>query len=1003
MLQNAGRLIALVAILLAISVLLLVLPQPPLRMGLDLAGGTRLLYQLPLDQARHDGLLSAQETDAQVMEEQIQIIRERIDPQGVLDPIIRSVGRDRIEISLPKTIESRQAAGSAPLAEPMTAETMRVTLQGDAAALAGFPGGGGVIAIAGERVRYAQRTQNVLELETRGFDRSTPSAHEAGTVVTLVSDDAIKNAIENLGDLRFLAVASATDFTTKGSDQQSAHERMLAWFAKPENAGLPIDTYNRLSFEAGGPPQGILWYPVRAVEGEAERPVPERALALSAPEKDEWVFTGSDLARVFRTSDDNGFPAVGFEMSEGAKGTFGDFTEAHLKEQMAIVLNGEVLSAPVIEQALRGSSIIRGRYTDREVTEMVTVLRSGSLKIKPVLEAEERVGATLGEDYVRRGMLGGLVALALTMAYMILYYRRLGVFAAIALVCNLIMLMGAMVALQATLTLPGIAGIVLTVGMAFDANILIFDRLREEAEKGHKTIQAAKEGFQNALSAIVDGNVTTLITALILYNIGSGPIRGYAVTLSVGILTSLFSALVVTRILVHLALQRGVREFKMARWLADARFQFVRHGKKAVAGSSLLILAGLGLFLWLPDDQKLGIDFLGGASLKVRTEAPMTPSELRERVAALPGELSRADVAALPSSEVEAGRFDEFRITFKASSESRASSAEGGVAGEGVERIFEREVRSALADVLQKGPIEASVEPDTLKADVVLYFEAPHSVADVKQALEGTPLAGAEVSQRQGRDDVFEVSGTVTAETDAALLQTVVSPRFTNNQVDSAGREFTLANPIAETNVIGAQVVGELRDSAIRALLLSVLLTVIYIRVRFAEYSYGWAAVIAVVHDVLMTLGGVAVLVAVPWIHVEMNLTMIAAFLTIFGYSLNDTIVIFDRVRENLPRVKGTFAEVVDLSCSQTLSRTICTSGTVLICTLVILVFNFGTGNALEGFGFAMTFGVIVGSYSTVFIACPALVWMEEYKRRKQEAGKRGKPTGQQDANVAKA
>jgi SecD/SecF fusion protein len=1001
MLQNAGRLIALSAILLAVSLLLLVLPGPPLRMGLDLAGGTRLLYRLPIDQARKDGLLSPQETDQEVMEEQIQIIRERIDPQGVIDPIIRSVGRDRIEISLPKEIESRQASGSAPLAETLTAESKRATLQGDASSLADFPGGGGVVVIGAERMRYAQRTQNVLEIEERGFDRSTPVQHEAGEIVTLVSDDAIKNAIENLGDLRFMAVATATDFTAKGTDMQSEHERLSAWFTRPENAGLPIDTYNRLSYEQGGPPAGIQWYPLRDVEGQEPLPIPQRALPLTKPDKDEWNFTGSDLARVFRSSDESGFPAIGFEMTDSASRDFGDFTEEHVEEQMAIVLNDEIVSAPRINEKLSGSSIIQGRFTDREVNEMVTVLRSGSLRIKPVLEAEERVGATLGEDYVRRGILGGLVALGLTMAYMILYYRRLGLFAAIALLCNLLMLMGAMVALQATLTLPGIAGIVLTVGMAFDANILIFDRLREEAEKGHKTMQAAKEGFQNALSAIVDGNVTTLITALILYNIGSGPIRGYAVTLSVGILTSLFSALVVTRILVHLALKQGVKEFKMARWLADANYHFIRYGKLAVTGSTLAILAGVVLFIALPDQKKLGIDFLGGASLKVRTEASMTPGELRARVAQLPGDLAQADVVALPNSEVEAGRYDEFRITFKAASE-RPDQAEGG---EGLERTFEREVRNALSDVLQKGPIEVGIDPDTWRADVVLYFEGPHSAEDVKQALEGTPLAGAEVSQREGRQEVFAVTGTVPPETNPTVLQALVQPRFTE-KTDSAGRDFTLANPIAETNVIGAQVVGELRDSAIRALLLSVLLTVIYIRVRFAEYSYGWAAVVAVVHDVLATLGAVAVLVAVPWIHIEVNLTIIAAFLTIFGYSLNDTIVIFDRVRENLPRVKGSFSDVVDLSVSQTLSRTICTSGTVLICTLVILIFNFGTGNALESFGFAMTFGVIVGSYSTIFIACPVLVWLEERKRRKQDGGGRGpgsKRAGQPDQNPARA
>ena len=254
--------------------------------------------------------------------------------------------------------------------------------------------------------------------------------------------------------------------------------------------------------------------------------------------------------------------------------------------------------------------------------------------------------------------------------------------------------------------------------------------------------------------------------------------------------------------------------------------------------------------------------------------------------------------------------------------------------------------------------------------------------------------------QRAGQQNVFEISGAVPAGTDSSVLVALLSPRYVDT-VDAAGRDFALASPIAEKNVVGAQVVGELRDSAIRAILLSMLLTVIYIRVRFAEYSYGFAAVAAVTHDLLTTLAALAVLIKLPFIQVEMNLTMIAAFLTIFGYSLNDTIIIFDRVRENLPRVKGTFAEIVNLSINQTLSRTIVTSGTTLATTLIILGFNFGTGNALEGFGFALSFGILTGTYSTIYIACPVLIWLEERNQRKSEGLKQATRSGKPAPGVA--
>jgi SecD/SecF fusion protein len=637
-----------------------------------------------------------------------------------------------------------------------------------------------------------------------------------------------------------------------------------------------------------------------------------------------------------------------------------------------MVLNNEIVSAPTIQSPLTGSSIIEGRFSDREVSDLVTVLRSGSLRIKPHIVNEEKVGATLGREYLQRGVMGSIVSLLVVLVFMAFYYRRLGLIACVALACNMIMLVGAMIFLQATLTLPGIAGVILTVGMAVDANILIFDRLREEAEKGHKAINAAKAGFGNALSAIVDGNVTTLITALILYNLGTGPVRGFAVTLSVGILTSMFAALVISRLLVHFALERGVESFKMSRWMADANFKFIKYGKLACTVSGVLIAAGVLLFALEPDEKKLGIDFLGGASVKVRTEQPQKTEAVRALVNAGRGELAKADVAPLPGSAADGGGYREFRVVFKT------------VGGEdaGGELNFETDVRAALADVLQKGPIEASLDRDSGRANVVLYFEEEHTVEDVRGGLAETPLAAADVVQRPGQANVFEVSGQVPAGMDSSALTALISPHFVGKK-DAAGRDLALASPIAEKSMIGAQVVGELRDSAIRALLLSILLTVIYIRVRFAEYSYGIAAVVAVVHDVLATLAALAVMIWLPFIHLEMNLTIIAAFLTIFGYSLNDTIVIFDRVRENLPRVKGTLTEVVDLSINQTLSRTIVTSGTVLATTLILLAFNFGTGNALEGFGLAMTFGLLSGTYSTIYIACPMFIWLEERNRRK--------------------
>ena len=987
MVENVGRKLVLIASLLVASLLLLLLPDNPVRLGLDLAGGTRFVYVLDIEKARQEGGISASETDDDILNQSIAIIRTRIDPRGVSEPIIRRAGANRIEIALPGSVDISGSAVSTGLQTELSGDTTTtIFLAGSPQEFGRFPASGGTIRVDQEEIRYGERTSNELRRITRGVSGTAPVAHPAGSTLVLISDDSIRNAIENLGDLRFYPVATEQDVVGLGMVLGDENQRVGTWLSDPANAETPISVYNALSPAQGGAPEGLFYFPRLNRDGQ-DLPRQQRGMVpvLQTPEK--WTFTGADLASVGKTQDNVGYPAVGFEMSDTARIRFGDFTKQYVGKQIAIVLNDEVVTDPEIQGPLLGQSQISGGirgFTDAEVDAMVTVLRSGSLKIKPLLEHEEKVGATLGADYVRRGFQGGLIALGLTLLFMAFYYRRLGLFACVALVANLILLLGAMVLLDATLTLPGIAGIILTVGMAVDANILIFDRIREEAEKGRKTIQAAKDGFANATSAIVDANVTTFLTAAILYGVGTGPIRGFAVTLMIGIISSMFSALVITRVLVSMQIERGVERWTMTRWLADAKYKFLDKAKPAMTGSLIAVVAGVGLFIATPDEAKLGIDFLGGARVKVRTEDALSVEDVRGMVGAIPGYIgTSAEVVSLPVSEAESGGFREFAITFKTNPE----AAEGELSELG----FESQIRTGLAAVLQHGPIEATMEGS--RADLALYFEKAHSVADVRGVLETVGLVNPTVNHRGEQRNVFDVQAEAPGY-DASDLSFQIQTEFSKNP-DSTGVAFAFAGPIAESTVIGSQVVGELRDSAIQALLLSIFLVVMYLRVRFAEYSYGIAAVAAVVHDVLITLGVIALLVHAPFIQIEMNLTMIAAFLTILGYSLNDTIVIFDRVRENLPRTKGSLKDIVTLSINQTLSRTVVTSVTTLLTVLVVLFFNLGTGNVLEGFMFALAVGILSGTYSTIFIACPTLVWLEERAKRKAleaEAAERSQP-----------
>ncbi|MCZ6598724.1 MAG: protein translocase subunit SecD [Planctomycetota bacterium] len=995
MVENVGRKLTFVGLVLAIALGFLLIPDQPFRLGLDLQGGTRLTYRFDFDKALRDGAISQQDYDDRItlLSQTITIIRSRLDPHGVLEAILRPEGIDRVVIELPGAPDVGGVKASSTLASSV-AENGLLPIVLDKESATGFPVGGGVVQIDEEKIRYERREGEKLFIEKRAYFGTDAAAHEAGAGVELSQDDAIRNIIENLGDLKFRIVANAADFDGTGTDLNAEQGRLRTWVAA--NPGTPVKTFNGVPRENGGPPVDVFrWF---AAEQDAKLAqesyievqsgdVTVRALALLTPEEDQ-SFGGPELARVYPSQDSTGGPAVGFEITRSRQGDFGRFTGDHVKRLMAIVLNDEVSSAPVIEGKLVSGGVITGGlggFSLQEMNELLMVLRSGSLRISPILEQTEVVGPTLGADYVKRGMYSGMIALGAVLLFMVVYYRRLGVYSAISLLLALLMLMGGLAFLQATLTLPGIAGIILTLGMAVDANILIFDRIREEADKGQNARQAAKTGFERAFSAIFDANITTLLTAIILYNVGTGPVRGFAVTLSIGIIASMIAALVITRLFVHFGLERGVKSFTVGTWLVKANYDFLSKAKLALGASAAVIIAGLALFIATPTQDKFGIDFLGGAEVHFRTEEPQAIDDVRARVAEIPGRIGEsASVKPVVNSATGDG-FTAFRAIFKVDEDLV------GTSGDNPERALAGAIRDSLADILQRGPVELG-EPrqDGANAnwDITLYFSSEHPPADIEERLNAASLQSARATPTANRDMVYAVTGQTSVGMDAITLRTAIQNAF-NNATDSNQVAFDLTGPIAGSSLVGPQVVGELRDKAVLALLVSLFAIVLYIRVRFAEYSYGFAAVVALLHDVFITLGAMTLMNNLGLIAGEINLPMIAAFLTIIGYSLNDTIVIFDRVRENLPRLKKPLAEVLNISINQTLSRTLLTSLTTLMAVSVLFVFNVGTGNTLEGFSFAMIIGVLTGTYSTIFVANPTFLWLENRAARKREAAKR--------------
>ncbi len=947
MLENVGRKVLLIVLLMGVSLGLLLFKDKPFNLGLDLQGGTRLVYSVNFDEAYKDGTLSRNEDPSQVLDQMIQIIRNRVDPKGVLEPIIRRSGENRIIIELPGTLGLPTVQAESKLAVPLEEVTRPYLVLENADA---FPGSG-VVKIGDESIRYESKAGSQLV----GLQhKSGPlTFHAQGDTVELQGDDAFRAAIESLGELSFQIVAE-DGFAPAGTDMNSEREKLQKWI--DANPGAPLAAFNRLTSEQGGPHPELEWFPSK----EARPPYP-----VFRPQTEEERFLGSDLARVYPSRDQVGFPAVGFEMKPLRRGEFRAFTKKNETRYLAIVLNDEVASAPRIEEALPGEGIIRGQFSDQEVKDLITVLRSGSLKAKPKLEYDERVGATLGDDYVQRGIWAGLAALGLVVVFMVAYYRKLGVFATVALAANFVLLLGGMSFLNATLTLPGIAGLVLTIGMAVDSNILVFERIREELKRGRNIKQAATNGFDKALSAILDSNITTIIAAIILYKVGTGPVRGFAVTLTVGIVTSVFSALVVTRVLIHYSLVRGTQNFTMGQWMVNAKYRFLAYKKPAIAFSLVLILGGFTWFVLTPDQEKLGVDFVGGVEAQLRAAEPTPVAIFRQRIEDIPGLGESADVKAVLNSGKE-GRYSLFRVTFK--NQAGASIGESG----DMRSLLQRE----LAGLLFEEPIQVRLTSAGAMEDVetVILFEEGHPTADIQKQLEAIGITNAKV-ETTTQANQYRATGT-TSGREENELRVAVGQAFQGE--DSTGERFHLALGIPSFTQVGPQVVGELRSSAVLALAISLFATVLYLRVRFAEYSYGMAAAIAVFHDVLVTLGMVTIANHFGIVNGEISLTMISVFLTIIGYSLNDTIVIFDRVRENLPRMRCTLEEIVDVSLNQTLSRTILTSLTVFFSVAILYLSNFGTGNVVESFSFAMLIGVITGTYSTVYIANPIMIWWEK-------------------------
>jgi SecD/SecF fusion protein len=583
------------------------------------------------------------------------------------------------------------------------------------------------------------------------------------------------------------------------------------------------------------------------------------------------------------TFDQFGKPAVSMTMNTKGAREWERMTGDVYQNQtgIAIVLDNKVYTAPGVSSGpiSGGRSEITGDFTINETKDIANVLRAGKLPASAEIVQSEIVGPSLGQEAISSGFLSFMIAMAFVLLWMIFYYGRAGLFADIALILNIVLIFGVLTSLGAVLTLPGIAGIVLTIGMSVDANVLVFERIREELRKGKGLALSISDGFSNALSSILDANITTGLTAVVLFLFGSGPIKGFATTLLIGILTSLFTAIFVTRLFIEGYLNKKGRQLTFATPLtanlfSKVDFKFIASRKIAYVISAILVLASLGSLA--TKGLQEGVDFVGGRTYQIRFEQEVSPSEIS-------GELN--EVFGAGTNVKTFGGANQIKITTAYK-----------VDVEGLE--VDQEIQGKLFDVLQK------------------YMSAGVTLEDFVAPAEGK---------------------------DVGILQSVK---------------------------VGPTIADDIKKNALLAIIGSLTIVFLYILMRFRKWQFSLGAVTAVFHDVLIVLGVFSFTSAFMPFNMEIDQAFIAAILTVIGYSLNDTVVVFDRIREVVNTKGWKKGTHVNEALNSTLSRTLNTSLTTLIVLLAIFIFG---GESLRGFMFAMIIGILVGTYSSLFIATPVM------------------------------
>ena len=777
------------------------LKKRSLNLGLDLQGGIHLVLEVKTEGMEQQ---EAQDAVAQAQE----VIRNRVDQFGVAEPTIQRQGDNRIIIELPGVQDVQRA-------KDLVGQTALLEFQ--------------LLEPSEDRTRLIQRIDQVLAPEEE--------EEEEDLLLSSTPESAPLSSMLNL---------AGEDLTVSGRDLQ----RVKNLLNTPEAQELiPADVEFIFSSKPAGA-EGNEFYFLYLVGKKPEM--------TGHMIQDAFVSIGQVVEYM-------GQPIVNFSTTDEGVRLFSRITGSHIGERMAIVLDESVYSAPVIQSKIsEGRGIITGSGTQEEAKDLAIVLRAGALPAEVEIIEDRTVGPSLGRDSIEQGKTAAIYSMVLIAIFMILYYRATGLIADFALLLNMLFIMAVLAGFHATLTLPGIAGIILTIGMAVDANVLIFERIREELRSG-KTIRAAIDsGYGHALSAIIDANVTTFLVGIVLYQFGTGPVRGFALTLCIGIISSLFTAFFVTRTIFDLITRKSEQSTLSIGPVAlftNLNIRFLSLRNIGFGASAAVLLIGVVSILGI-NGIRPGIDFAGGTLLELHFEPAVQVEDIR-------GQLDRVPVG--------------------------------------------------------------DAEIDLSKSEIKQFGSENDILIRVTESGEGTEVA----------DGIMEVL-------ESGFAASIAEMEWIRRQ-----------------EKVGPKIGSELSSAAVRAVLVALALILLYMAWRFHRFLYGIAAVVALFHDVLITLGLLSLF------DIEITLAVVAALLAIVGYSLNDTIVVFDRIRENLhtARRQG-FDGTVNQSINECLSRTLITSVTTLLAVLVLMIFG---GEVNRDFTITLMIGVVVGTYSSIFVASPVL------------------------------